>query len=231
MLQVSLLEVQLGSSWYLEYLQQANKSNPRRQRRQLHRNVSESWTDINSGGLDMEDSLEAAVAAVVRQYRQDPSSAASGTAGSGTGLLDFLAGGSDGDNSAIEEMRIQQQQQQLLQQHLAAEPVYALARLRFGKNQYAESNPVRLRPGGAAVFREQFVFTTKRPLRHKHLVIEVSSRLGFCNAVCFRLPLQYHIALLVLWQPSWTAVNLGHRSIVLIQPARCCFAIPEHLPA
>lgn len=125
---------------------------------------------MNSGGLDMEDSLEAAVAAVVRAYQQEHSDG--NTTGTGTGILDFLGGTTDGASLA-EEMRIQQQQQQLLQQHLAAEPVYALARLKFGKNQYYESNPVRLRPGGAAVFREQFVFTTKRPLQQKMLVLEV----------------------------------------------------------
>jgi hypothetical protein len=38
---------------------------------------------------------------------------------------------------------------------------------------HAESIPVRLRPGGAAVFLEQFVFAAKRPLQHKHLVLEV----------------------------------------------------------
>lgn len=70
-------------------------------------------------------------------------------------------------------LRRQRRQQQLLQQHLAAEPVFALARLQFGKQQVAESIPVRLRPGGAAVFREQFVFTTKRPLQNKRLVMEV----------------------------------------------------------
>lgn len=173
--------MQLGSSWYLEYLQQANKSRPHA--RLLHRNVSESWSDVNSGGLDMDDSLEAAVAAVVRSY----TSREANPGESQTGLLDFLSGSGSKDDPA-EDLRIQQQQQQLLQQHLAAEPVYALARLRFGKNQYAESNPVRLRPGGAAVFREQFVFITKRPLQHKQLVLEVSTAQSRCRG---QLPLSF----------------------------------------
>eukprot|EP00877_Chromochloris_zofingiensis_P014365 jgi/Chrzof1/9182/Cz03g38290.t1 len=47
------------------------------------------------------------------------------------------------------------------------QPVFALARVTFGKNQTAESQPVRVRVGGSAVFRENFVFTTKRPLQDK----------------------------------------------------------------
>lgn len=88
-----------------------------------------------------------------------------------------ISGGDDLDEeeqlTPAENLRRQQRQQQLLQQHLAAEPVFALARLQFGKQQVAESIPVRLRPGGAAVFREQFVFATKRPLQNKRLVMEV----------------------------------------------------------
>jgi hypothetical protein len=183
-LQLSLLEVQLGSSWYLQYLKQASKSSPkaaRHSQQQLHRSLSSAgmsdWNDVTNsvtnnigGGLDMADSLEAAVAAVVSAYHQD-----AGGAQSSNRLFDFLGGSSfSGSPSMAEEARVQQQQQALLQQHLSAEPVYALARLRFGKHQVHESNPVRLRPGGAAVFREQFVFTTKRPLQHKQLVLEVS---------------------------------------------------------
>jgi hypothetical protein len=60
--------------------------------------------------------------------------------------------------------------------------VFALARLQFGKQQVAESIPVRLRPGGAAVFREQFVFTTKRPLQNKRLVMEVCGHVGLIHS-------------------------------------------------
>ncbi|WIA19754.1 hypothetical protein OEZ85_005670 [Tetradesmus obliquus] len=187
-IKLSLLEVQLGSSWYLQYLKQASKSSPKTARhtqQQLHRSLSSAsmsdWHDVNNtvtnssnigGGLDMADSLEAAVAAVVSAYHQD-----AGGAQASNRLFDFLGGSSFSDSpSMAEEARVQQQQQALLQQHLAAEPVYALARLRFGKHQVHESNPVRLRPGGAAVFREQFVFTSKRPLQHKRLVLEVVLR-------------------------------------------------------
>ena len=39
--------------------------------------------------------------------------------------------------SPAEELRMQQRQQQLATIHLAAEPVFALARLRYGKQQVA----------------------------------------------------------------------------------------------
>lgn len=103
----------------------------------------------------------------------------SGTTGGKTSLFDFLLPGGDDDDETDEQLspaavlRRQRRQQHLLQQHLAAEPVFALARLQFGRQQVVESIPVRLRPGGAAVFREQFVFTTKRPLQNKQLVMEV----------------------------------------------------------
>jgi hypothetical protein len=197
-LQLSLLEVQLGSSWYLQYLQQASKSSrkaARHSQQQLHRTLSSAsmadWSAITNnvsnnvgGGLDMADSLEAAVAAVVSAYHQD-----SGGAQHSSRLFDFLGGSSfTGSPSMAEEARVQQQQQALLQQHLAAEPVYALARLRFGKHQVHESNPVRLRPGGAAVFREQFVFTSKRPLQHKQLVLEVGANSCARATLCCAVP-------------------------------------------
>jgi hypothetical protein len=41
-------------------------------------------------------------------------------------------------------------------------PVFALARVAYGKHQRAESQPVRVSPGGRATFLESFCFTTKR---------------------------------------------------------------------
>jgi hypothetical protein len=108
---------------------------------------------------------------------------------SGGSLFDFLLPGGEEEEgedgmTPADALRRQRRQQQLLQQHLAAEPVFALARLQFGKQQVRESIPVRLRPGGAAVFREQFVFTTKRPLQNKRLVMEVRGRCDSTADVC-----------------------------------------------
>lgn len=44
----------------------------------------------------------------------------------------------------------------------ARPPVFALARLTYGRHQRVESQPVRVSPGGRATFLESFVFTTKR---------------------------------------------------------------------
>ncbi|KAF8062936.1 RASA4 [Scenedesmus sp. PABB004] len=214
-IKLSLLEVQLGSRWYVSYLQQA-----RRRSGSGRASPGADWGGAASragsvGGLDTADSLEAAVAAVVSAYRHDGLSGGGGGAPGEVPLLLELLGGADGSPpggvSLAEAARLQQQQAALLQRHLAAEPVYALARLRcapaplararaaaaaplralrcrrsanapaaaacsYGKHQAMESNPVRLRPGGAAVFREQFVFIAKRPLQHKRLVLEVVLR-------------------------------------------------------
>lgn len=142
------------------------------------------------------------MAAVVSAYHPDGGSSSTNTT-QAAGLFESFLGGSglNGGLSLAEEMRVQQQQQQILQQHLAAEPVFALAQLRFGKHQYCESNPVRLRPGGAAVFREQFVFTSKRPLQHKRLVLEVGTgRLSYA---------QHSSTVVLCGAPEWSAKRLA----------------------
>jgi hypothetical protein len=57
-------------------------------------------------------------------------------------------------------------------------PVFARLQVQFGKNQSGESAPSRVRSGGRVVLRENFVFTTKRPLEDKRMQIEVSRITG-----------------------------------------------------
>lgn len=165
-MQLSLLEVSLGSRWYDAYLSEDDGGGG---------GGGDSDDGFGFGGFVTPPRLRHAPPSFVEgrhlwwwQRPQQPpgggggSDGESGFLGAAAGLWPFGGGGARGAPSPARERGGGGAAGAQGGGAAARPPVFALARLRYGRHQRAESQPVRVSPNGRATFLESFVFTTKR---------------------------------------------------------------------
>jgi hypothetical protein len=185
--QLSLLEVVLGTHWYEEYLAtgaseesddgfESDGFGGRAGRRLRRRGAGLDFDAPGAGGSDGRQLW----------WWQRPPSAQVGSSGeeavlAGPGLWPFGGGAAGaGASPSRQSGGGGVRQAGVARARVSRPPVFAMAQVQYGKHQSAESQPVRVSPGGRATFLESFVFATKRCGLRAHMCVCV------CVCVCAR---------------------------------------------